>query len=549
MSEKYKNYSQEDLILEIENLKRKKKFGLVWEINPEQEIERLKNEAPYLIEKSDRSIINDSDKPTNLLIEGDNYHSLLALNYTHKEAIDVIYIDPPYNTGAKDWKYNNDYVDEEDSFRHSKWINMMYQRLKLSKNLLSEDGIIICAIDEYELYNLGLLMDEIFLERNKIGLVVVRNNPPGRAQSNYFARQHEYLLFYAKNKSNVIINNLNNDNKEVRERSLTSRGGMYIENRPQNYFPIYFNSINNQLSLNNSSDYIEIYPPISNGRQRVWDNPKHIVAEFIENNELVCKLIQNQYKIYRINNPNKGIKPKTIWTDAKYDSSEYGASLLLEIFGEKKFDYPKSLYAVIDSLTAASAKKNAIILDFFAGSGTTGHAVLEMNKIDSGTRRFILCTNNDNGIAENITYQRIKHVIKGYKGVFNKKEYQGLGGNLKYFKTEFIPYQNTDANIKRYSSNLTELIKIKEDTFEFYSKKNEIEIYQNENKYLVILNDYEIEKACNIIKTLDQGKEVVVYIFSLSDEDFDEDFNDLQSKVISSSFPIPMINILQKVMK
>ena len=140
----YDEWTKEELISEIENLKRRKKYGLVWEAKDEDAVKELRDNYPYLEEDLSKQILTDSNKPTNLIIEGDNYHSLSVLNYTHREKIDVIYIDPPYNTGARDWKYNNDYVDNEDPYRHSKWLSMMYSRLYLSKNLLKDDGILIC---------------------------------------------------------------------------------------------------------------------------------------------------------------------------------------------------------------------------------------------------------------------------------------------------------------------------------------------------------------------------------------------------------------------
>lgn len=144
----YNEYSKEELIEEIKKLRKRKKYGLVWEDKKEEVVEMCKNKLPVLKEVKNKEIITDRDKPVNLLIEGDNYHALSVLNYTHAKKIDVIYIDPPYNTGARDWKYNNNYVDINDAWRHSKWLSMMKHRLELSKKLLKEDGVFICTIDE-----------------------------------------------------------------------------------------------------------------------------------------------------------------------------------------------------------------------------------------------------------------------------------------------------------------------------------------------------------------------------------------------------------------
>src|SRR3989338_4592273 len=203
----YSEWSKQELVEEIKKLEKRKKYGIVWEDKLEQVAELCKEKLPILAEDKSKEIETDKGKPVNILIEGDNYHALSVLNYTHKGKIDVIYIDPPYNTGSSVWRYNNDYVDGEDSWRHSKWLSFMEKRLKLAKNLLRENGTIVATIDDYEVNSLGLLMDEIFGEKNKIGIVIVENNPRGRTTNTFFATCHEYYLFYAKNISLAKIKN------------------------------------------------------------------------------------------------------------------------------------------------------------------------------------------------------------------------------------------------------------------------------------------------------------------------------------------------------
>ena len=208
MTKKYEYYTREQLLEEIKKLKKQKKFGLVWEDKPEQVVEDCKNNFPVLTEVSDKAISEAENSPTHLIIEGDNFHSLSVLNVKKKKKIDVIYIDPPYNTGARDWKYNNDYVESEDSFRHSKWLSMMKKRLNLARNLLTEDGIIICAIDHYEVYYLGAIMDEVFREENRLGIVSVVHKPEGRNQEKFFGTSNEFALFYAKDKKKANFNQI-----------------------------------------------------------------------------------------------------------------------------------------------------------------------------------------------------------------------------------------------------------------------------------------------------------------------------------------------------
>ena len=190
----YDKWDKEELIAEIKTLAKRKKFGLVWEDKPEDVVTDCTRQLPVLEEVKKLAINTDADTPTNLLIEGDNYHALSVLNYTHKGKIDVIYIDPPYNTGARDWKYNNDYVDKEDDYRHSKWLSMMANRLKLAKDLLSDTGFICIAIDHNELFTLGCLCDEIFGENNRLGIVCVMHHPAGRTNDQFFSTPCAPLL-------------------------------------------------------------------------------------------------------------------------------------------------------------------------------------------------------------------------------------------------------------------------------------------------------------------------------------------------------------------
>ena len=200
-SKDYSKLSKEELIAMVEKLDSRKKYGLIWdEEKVKEQFEKdAENALPVLKEISSKEITNkDAPQPVNILIEGDNYHALSVLNFTHQGKIDVIYIDPPYNTGARDWKYNNSYIDESDSFRHSKWVSFMYKRLQLSKQILADDGIICVTIDDYELPRLLMIMEEIFGEENHLGTAAIRINPGGRKTKRSLAQQHEYAIFFAK---------------------------------------------------------------------------------------------------------------------------------------------------------------------------------------------------------------------------------------------------------------------------------------------------------------------------------------------------------------
>src|SRR3989344_2501770 len=235
-SMKYTDNNSEIEILKIEvsrlkkELKKKKKYGLVWEEKPEEVIDMCKKKLPVLKEVKNKEIITDKNKPMNLLIEGDNYHALSVLNYTHAKKVDVIYIDPPYNTGARDWKYNNDYVDINDTFRHSKWLSMMNSRLILAKNLLKTDGILICAIDENEHANLGVLLEGLFPNKEIHSIVIVHN--PRGVQGKNFSYCHDYAYFVFPNDNKIYIQNKSRDNALIEE--LRDHGGNSLRTNAKN---------------------------------------------------------------------------------------------------------------------------------------------------------------------------------------------------------------------------------------------------------------------------------------------------------------------------
>jgi len=616
----YKNWDKDDLIKEIKQLRKRKKYGLVWEDKPEDVVEQCKTDLPILEEIKENEIITDSEKPMNLLIEGDNYHALSVLNYTHKGKIDVIYIDPPYNTGAKNWKYNNNYVDKEDAYRHSKFISFMDRRLKLAKQLLSKSGIIICAIDDYEIHNIRHLMDDIFDENNRLGSIVVVHNPRGRNDDKFIATMHEYMLVYAKNKEKAAIHHFELSQKAIskyskkdnislyNETSFTRTGNNSLrEERPNLYYPIYFNKKNKTLSLIPEEGSLKLLPINGKGEHRTWRWGKDTFLNK-KDSELFVKEINNKFRIYKKRRLTdiKGTKPKTVWINSKYDASSNGIMLLQKIFsGKNPFSYPKSIYAVQDILEITSNDKS-IILDFFAGSGTTGHAVLNLNRKDNGKRKFILCTNNENKISEEVCYPRIQKIIKGYryKGkdrelLFEKKlnfkalnnteklidqsllieernietkEYEkiikkvedncfriygeknisevkeGLGGNLKYYKTSFVSADVTDKNRIVLTKKATEMLCIKEGTFDEFKSKKKYKIFHNKKRYTGIIYDHlAIDDFKRELLKI-EGK-IKVYIFSLTDETYEGEFEDMKNKVKLSPIPEAILRVYHRIFK
>lgn len=370
-------------ITEIENALNEKKYGLVWEEHSEEVDEMLEHNIPIFIEDEDRKIVADEDKPFNFLLEGDNLHSLKLLEKTHKGMIDVIYIDPPYNTGNKSWKYNNDYVEKDDNFKHSKFISFMYERLIIAKSLLANEGIIICAIDDYEVTSIRLIMDELFGEANRLGTVVVVHNPRGRNDATFIAPMHEYMFFYAKDSSSAELFDFPLSEEDRAKYNKKDGISLYNETsfirtgnnslrteRPGLWYEIFYNVQKDSLSLSRTSeDDILMLPINSKNEERCWRwGPETFLKS--KDTELFVKKVKGEYKIYKKRRLTEelGKRPKSVWSDSKYDASSNGIMLLKKIFGgDTSFPYPKSIFTILDALKISVKRENAIVLDFFAG--------------------------------------------------------------------------------------------------------------------------------------------------------------------------------------
>jgi adenine-specific DNA-methyltransferase len=554
----YNKYSKQELIKEIKQLKKKKKYGLVWdsEREPEKVVEMCKEKLPVLKEVKNKEIITDKNKPVNLLIEGDNYHALSVLNYTHQGKIDVIYIDPPYNTGAKNWKYNNNYVDKDDAYRHSKWLSMMYHRLNLAKKLLKKNGALICAIDDNEQAHLVMLLEKLYSSFEQHTITIVHN--PKGVQGTNFSYIHEYAVFVIpKNKkiildrnlaeSEMYVSNLRNwGNESLRTDAKNCFYPIIVKDEkvigfgdvaPQNFHPKSSNE-------KKSGGTIYVWPIDSKGIERKWRYARQSVEEI--KNVLLIK--RNKKEIQILIAKDYGTY-KTVWVDKRYDASEYGTKLLREILPGCDFDFPKSLYTVYDCLYAVIGnRQNAVVLDFFAGSGTTGQAVLEMNK-NGGNRQYILCTNNENNIATDVCYPRVQKVIKGYRKNGDGEKVKGLGGNLKYFKTDFVDFKElNDKNKIRLTEEAIEMLCVKEGTFEEIENRVGFKIFKNHEHYSGIIFDQlaikEFKKVISDIK----GR-FSVYIFSLGDDTFDEEFEDIKQKIKLSPIPEAILKVYRRIFK
>lgn len=527
MAKDYSKLEKEELLKIVEKLESRKKYGLIWDEDrvKEQFEKDSENALPVLKEISGKEITDkDQAKPVNIFIEGDNYHALSVLNFTHQGKVDVIYIDPPYNTGARDWKYNNDYVEESDAFRHSKWISFMYKRLQLAKSILAEDGIICVTIDDYELPRLLMVMEEIFGEDNHLGTAAIRINPGGRKTKRSLAQQHEYAIFFGKSAYTQVAKVI----KPIEEKTHTykeDKAGWYEERNlrkegqdslatedSSRYYPIYLDPKSGAISTKNKYK-VTVWPTDTQGQKRIWRRGKEDIDVMFERGDLLCKNTKHGQQIYfKFRGGIDGETPKSFWDDVKFSASEHGTQVLDKILGKTgMFQFPKSWYAVADCIKVCSARKDAIVLDFFAGSGTTGQAVLELNEKDGGTRRFILCTNNEGDIAADVCYPRMKNVINGWG------KNPGLGGSLKYFKTKFIKkHSNGDDFKTRITNECTEMLCLREGVFDEVKKTSHYRIFQQGDKTLAAYYSLARTSLPSLKKELEKiDGEKILYCFTL----------------------------------
>jgi len=388
-------------INEIENHLNEKKFGLVWEEHEENVDVMLKNHIPVFAENNAREIIKDPLLPFNFLLEGDNLQSLYLLKKTHYNRVDVIYIDPPYNRGKNDFVYDDDFIDANDTFRHSKWISFMYKRLELARDLLTDKGLIFISIDDNEVATLKLIMDEIFGEDRFINMFVWQRNSSGKTEKDKFTINTEYVLLYARS-DNYELNSVFKPLAEA-TRKMYSKN----DNDGRGPYRLYPLQKPKDPGPETTYDYVD-----NNGK--VWPCPpkgwrmKYEKLKALENDGRLC--LDNDTlseKAYWNERDNEGKRVDTLWNDLPENS--VGSAELEKIIGQQDvFNNPKPVDLIRRCIEIGP--KNAIVLDFFAGSGTTAQAVLESNLRDGGTRRFILCTNNEVTDKKQIKY----FVEKGY---------------------------------------------------------------------------------------------------------------------------------------
>lgn len=538
-------------ISELEaELKTAKKYGLVWdkEHTKEEVVKRCETDIPVLINKASKKIV--LGQGNNLLIEGDNYHVLTSLTFVLEGTINIIYIDPPYNTGNKDFVYNDAFIGEDDGYRHSKWLSFLEKRLILAKRLLTDDGVIFISIDEHEYAQLKLLCDKVFGESNYIeNFVWIKNATKNLSKTT--STNHEYVLCYCKNISHFINSG---DKFRTKKEGLDEvnhlidtckKAGMSPKETEKRLNELYktdekFKSLllykyvdddyriytsdnpSAPVAKGTSKNNFDIIHPITGKpckkTNRGWGFSYEKSLELIKNGMLLFG--EDETRIPRLKRFLDTVQSE-VQKSYIVDNTD-GKKEVQKIFESNDiFQNPKPTTLI--KWLIKSFPNNSTILDFFAGSGTTGHAVIDLNKEDGGNRRFILCTNNENNICEEVTYPRLKTVITGKRQ--NGSVYsEGASTNLYYFKTDFI---KDEANTEQAKYNLVEkvdaLLCIAENIFDEKERNDYSSHFMSGNKHLFIYNDYYNVQKFNEFKNrvLSAEGEKIIYVYS-SDNNVDE---------------------------
>ena len=533
-----------------------KKYGLVWEDKPENVEERLRKSLPVLKEDKELALLDGGeDAPNHILIEGDNLEALTALTYTHEGKIDVIYIDPPYNTGNKDFVYNDKFVDSEDEYRHSKWLSFMSKRLKIAKRLLSNRGVIFISIDDNEQANLKLLCDEVFGENNLVSQTMWHKNYASANDSKTFSSVLDYILIYRK--TSLFLRNLlprtEKQNVLYKYDSKDGKGRW----RPDN-LSVRTYSENYDFPIVNPNTGVEYNPP----KGRSWMTNKERVDEWIKETRVYFGLKGDgapQLKRY-LSEVQQGIVPTSYWSYEDCGHNDEARKELKDIFGEPPFTSPKPTKLIKQVLQVGCMIKESLVLDFFAGSGTTLHATMQLNAEDGGNRRCILVTNNENNICRNVTYERNKRVIQGYttpKGT----EVEGLkNNNLRYYRVGYVERERSEKNMQELVRACTDLLCIKEDLYQEQSHLGTLSLEADKVRYFDdgkhrMLVIYQERSITAIVRELEEMKDVwaddekiKVYLFSPSRYAYDDDFATVESHVALCALPAAIYDCYQRVL-
>ena len=548
--EQLQGISDEERAYLINLVNTKKKYGLVWEDKPEDVEEQLRENLPVLKEVKERAIINGEEYPNHILIEGDNLHALTALTFTHEGKIDVIYIDPPYNTGNKDFKYNDTFVDKEDSYRHSKWLSFMHKRLEIGKRLLRNNGVIFINIDDNEAAQLKILCDEIFTENQFIGNVIWQHSIQGKNDAKTISLHHNYTLIYSKSEFQIGKVTRTEEHNKAYSNPDNDINGKWRSGDVRS--PNYRENLCYDIETPSGKT---IKPPANGWR---WEKPT--LLSKIRSGEIIFSSDEKRIirKIYL--NKQDGRVPESIWFGADVGTTRDATAFLKDMFGESPFETPKPI-KLIERILQISNKTKATILDFFAGSGTTLHATMQLNAEDGGNRQCILVNNNENNICEEVTYERNKRVIQGYTNAKGEKVDGLANNNLRYYMSEFVSREPSIKNKEEITRLATELLRIKEDIYtekkavgDYQLNATYVRCFQQGHLYLLVIYDEDvIEQMVEVIQSVvtsdtDRNTHFKVYVFSNGQYPYTEKFEKVLPYITLCALPDAIYKAYQNVL-
>ena len=592
----------------LELLNEKKVYGLVWENHEEAVEEQLREQLPVFREVPERRILSgDADAPNHIIIEAENLHALVALTYTHAGRIDVMYLDPPYNTGNKDFVYNDSYVDSEDSYRHSKWLSFMEKRLKIAMTLLSDKGVVFISIDDNEQANLKILCDEIFGHDHYVACIAWQRTYSTRNDSKGMPKEVESVLVYSKqpnwtpkklprtDKMNSLYKSPDNDPRPWTSSSVsapgaaTHQGMVYAIQHPFTGEMMYptigrcwslgqdsmLDNLNKWCSykledLHDESVRAEVCGiSVNEIRQNVLgiilDEPLEVARD-----KAKAVLNKGNWPYFYFTNGGKGgLRRKTYLEDMEgrvvtnffsYDEcghTDEAKKEVISIFdGKAPFDTPKPT-RLLKRVFQIATDYNSTILDFFAGSGTTMHAAMQLNAEDGGHRQCILVTNNENGICENVTYERNKRVIQGYSTPKGEQIAGLTKNNLRYYKADFIARDPSSKNKRELVKAATDLLCIKENLYEEVKvtcngktlrKDYARRFADGEKEMIVIYEPAVIKYLVEELETWDKNEPIKIYVFSEGRYAFDDDFKSVIDKVTLCALPDAIYQAYRRVL-
>lgn len=542
----------------LEAIEEKPHYGLVWEESSEEAWDAMQDKLPVFVEDATKRLDDaPAGSPNHVLIEGDNLNALAALSYSHAGKVDVIYIDPPYNTGNKDFVYNDSFVDKEDGYRHSKWLSFMDRRLRIAKKMLSEKGVVFISLDDNEQAQLKMLCDEIFGADKFVATIPWRKRTAKSDVPYFMSQDYEWVQCYAnecyaagiQKDSRKYYETPDFPNRPWRVHDMSTQ--RTVLERPNSNFTMVNPRNNQEFPVN----------PLA-----VWRITKDGFPQYLKENRIVfpgdydfLKISKPVLRYWKEDDEKKagarfGYTTVSTYINEEVGMTQDGTKDITNIFGEKAFGFPKPLSLIKYLLKISNPHyKDATILDFFAGSGTTLHATMQLNSEDGGHRKCILVTNNENNICEKVTYERNKRVIQGYTTPKGEQVAGLANNNLRYYKTTFIPRSLSNRNRRALMSSLVDLLCIKNDIYQEQEtfggkrfKKSVLRYFKDEaGQMLVILNENVVSTIVPMIaEVVTKQHPLKVYVYADGPYAYDDEFKSVLPVIDLCALPDAFLQAL-----